>query len=140
MIDRVVGRWGRHPATRAGVAVVVAALVVVGCSNGSAPDDEGAYRVEFIAACQAGVGGATGVGACGCWYERLLSDVPFEELPDLDVLTAPDAAEDAVNPELYELLADCVRAFGAAGEVPATAPPPLTLPAPPTTTTLLVEE
>lgn len=128
---RAPGRW----AAAAGAATA-SALVLGACSDEPPPAYDAAFRVEFISACRSSVDDDIGEDACSCWYERLSMEVEFEELPALDDLTDPEAEEDVVDPEIYERLADCVRAFGTGGGAPLTAPPPLTVPRPTTTTTL----
>lgn len=126
----------RIAAVAAGAVTVLAA----GCGDEPAPTYDEAFKAEFTQACLAEVGGGSGARVCDCWYERLRAEVPFDELPALDDLVASDVSEDAVDPALYDRLAACVRAFGDVGGVPATAPPPLTVPRPSTTTTTLVLE
>jgi hypothetical protein len=121
------------------VALVVAMLAGA-CSDDPSPVYDDAFQADFERACQVAVGGNSGTAACRCWYRRLSTEVPFDELPALDDLTGPDASEDVVAPELYEQLADCARAFGQEADVPVTAPPPVTVPRPTTTSTTLTTE
>jgi hypothetical protein len=116
------------------------ALVSAGCSETPVATYDQAFAADFAQRCEAGVGRATSQRACACWYERVSTEVPFDELPSLDELMAPDASEDVVDPVLYEELADCVGAFGAVEAAPVTAPPPLTIPPETTTTTAFVGE
>jgi hypothetical protein len=119
------------------VALTAAAVIVLAaaCSDDPPPVYDDAFQADFERACQVAVGGDSGADACRCWYERLSMELPFDELPALEDLTAAQAPEDVVDPELYEQLADCALAFGAVADVPVTAPPPVTLPRPATTTT-----
>ena len=128
------------PVRSAALAAAVAAMLAAACSGDPALTYDSVFQAEFDRACVAGVGDDSGAETCGGWYERLTLEVPFEELPALEDLTAPEADEDVVDPELYEHLADCARAFGSPGGVPVTAPPPLTVPRSTTTTTALIAE
>ena len=119
---------------------MVAALIALGCSDAPEATYDQAFAADFAERCEVGVGRDTSQRACACWYERVSTEVPFDELPPLDELMAPDATEDVVDPALYEKLADCVGAFGAVENAPVTAPPPLTVPPETTTTTVLVAE
>lgn len=118
---------------------VVMVLVFGACSDDPALAYDEAFRSDFERACLSGVGNA-GAQACACWYERISIEVPFEDLPPLDDLTATAVADDVVDPVLYEQLADCVQAFGAASTVPVTEPPPLTVPSSTTTMTIVLAE
>jgi hypothetical protein len=126
--------------TALGLTLVASALLVAGCRDEPAATYDAAFQAEFASACRTAVEGDGGAEACGCWYERLSTEVPFDELPTIDELVASESPEDVVDPELYEWLADCVRAFGATGGAPLTAPPPPTVPAAATTTTALAAE
>lgn len=122
------------------LAAAVTALVAVGCSDEAAAGYDDAFQADFETACQSAVSGESAAVACRCWYERLSAEVPFAELPSLDDLTGSDPLDEAVDPELYERLADCALAFGAVAGVEVTAPPPVTVPRPTTTTTVLIAE
>jgi hypothetical protein len=128
------------PVRHIALAAAAVAMLAAACSDEPAPAYDSAFQADFERACQAAVGGDSGVETCSCWYERLSMEVPFDELPALEDLTASEVPEDVVDPELYERLADCARAFGAVGGVPVTAPPPVTVPRPPITTTTLLAE
>lgn len=114
---------------------MIAVLLATGCNDAPTATYDQAFAADFAEQCEAGVGRATSQRACACWYERVSTEVPFDELPPLDDLMAPDATDDVVDPVLYEELADCVSAFGAVEDAPVTAPPPLTIPPETTTTT-----
>ena len=124
----------------AALAAAATLLFAAACSGEDPPTYDRAFQADFVRACRAGLGSASASEACGCWYETLTQEVPFEELPPLEDLTAAEAPEDVVDPGLYEYLADCAGELGGAVRVPATVPPPLTVPRPTTTTTVLIAE
>ncbi|MEL7210627.1 MAG: hypothetical protein AAGK32_20735, partial [Actinomycetota bacterium] len=86
-------------AVRKLLCVGAVALVVAACSEEEPPGYDAAFRAEFEQACLDGVTGEGGADACACWYERVSSEVAFEDLPPLDDLTAPAADEDDVDPD-----------------------------------------
>lgn len=128
------------PVRKVAVTAAIVAMAAVGCGGTSAPAYDEAFQADFERACGVAVPGETGPAVCRCWYERVSTEVPIDELPPLEQLTATEAPEDIVDPEVYEWLADCARAFGDSSGVPVTAPPPVTSPRPTTTTTVLIAE
>jgi hypothetical protein len=118
--------------------VVVTLLVLAGCSDGDAAEYDEAHRTDFLARCTDAYDGQGGPQVCGCWYDALVRDVAFGDLPALDDLVADDfdiAPTRLPGGELevpLRLLARCVRTLGASTTLGAPVPPP-TIPRPPTT-------
>lgn len=96
--------------TRPGALAAVAAAVLLGACTGSGPSEYGEdVRDNFVEACTEAGGGEE---LCGCSYERVSEEIPFDRLDEIED-DLRDGAE--LPPELSDLFARC----GAAGPAPA---------------------
>lgn len=125
---------------KAGALVLLALLLVVGCSDGEAADYDEEFRADFVERCIEADGRNGAPQVCDCWYGQVSGAVAFEDLPPMDDLLGDDftiAPTRLPGGELdvpLQLLAACVRQVGAQPTMGTALPPPTT-PRPPTTPT-----
>jgi hypothetical protein len=80
---------------------------LAGCGNDGEPTgytDE--LRREFVSACSAGADAEL----CGCYYDRLAQEVPFERFQQIDARLRADPT--AIPDDIAEIALDCAASSG----------------------------
>jgi hypothetical protein len=90
-------RWATGPAT----LLVVAALAACGGDDGSSDGYGPEGRADFVEACSAGMDAE----ACGCFYDRLEEDVPYERFEEVDRALRDDPT--AIPDDIADLAVRC---------------------------------
>jgi hypothetical protein len=92
------------------LARALGALVALASCGGDGLDDYGPeLRAEFVDDCTSGSANAA---TCGCFYDRLAAEVPFERFEVVDEQLRGPAAD--VPPDLAAMAATCAEEHQAA--------------------------
>lgn len=100
----------------AAIAAVVVAVVLLVVVRPADPGYDDATRQRFLDACTA-EGGDAVAGTCGCLYDRMAADLPFERFEAVDELLAAEtveAGQPLALPADVQALLDACLAEGAA--------------------------
>jgi hypothetical protein len=89
-----------RPAAAASLLVAVAACGGGGNEDGYGPEG----RADFVEACSAGAS----ADACGCLYDRLADEVPFERFEQVDRQIRDDPT--AIPDDVADLAIECSAA------------------------------
>jgi hypothetical protein len=86
-----------------------AAVAVASCSDDGAEGYSRAHRAGFVRDCTSG---SANRATCGCFYDRLAAEVPFERFQDVDEQVRGPAAD--LPPDLAAMAATCAAEHQAA--------------------------